>query len=211
MERLKIILRALVEHPSRRMIVIIATCVTTLATLWPAADEYLAQREHQDEMESSLQLAKSEIQKLPSVRRVAASTLEQVHQLRKQTVAPSETHEFRTQVAEIVRNHGCQLRRLDITGLRRRTWYQSDHPMSSIAAGDHGDKTPFELTTQVMTLSVTGDLDSVEKLLSDLRDQQRMIHARRFSLRSAASGNREVQLDLELLLFHLERNSRAAS
>ena len=210
MERLNMILRALVEHPSRRTIVIIATCVTALATLWPAADEYLALCEQHDELESSLQHAEREVQELPSLRRVAASAQQQIDLLRQQTVAPSETHEFRKQVADRVRQQECQLRNLDIGGLRRRPWYQSDHPMSSIAVADRGKKTPFVLTTQVMTLSVTGDLERIEELLSEMRDQHRMVHARRFSLRSAATGNREVQLDLELLLFHLEQKRGSA-
>lgn len=196
-------LRRFLDHPQRKIFVIILTCVLALVTVWPVVDEYFVIQDACAQLELSIVEAEEEASSAPALRKAATERSAQLSELRKRTMTLEGVHEFSSDVVEMTRAAGCQLRRVDLGTVQKRRWYENDNPLS--APPPNGKETPFELSSQRIALSITGPLDRVQTLLAELHRMDKLSHTQSMQLKPADEQRREVNLDLELLFFDLTR------
>jgi hypothetical protein len=210
MATVETLLRALVEHPRRGLFVIILTCGLALLLIWPVVDEYFALVEESAELERSVAQAQREVSAARNIEQAASARASELAALRQQTLAAKDVHAFSSQLVELTRNAGCQLRRIDLGEVQRRKWGDDDHPLRPQAIAS-GKETPYELHTQRVTLSISGPLESVQSLIGKLYALEKMVHTQSLQLRPTDDSRSEVSLDLELLFFDLQRAKKPAA
>lgn len=203
-------LRRWLASPWRPFVVIIVTCVIGLGTVWPAADEYLAQSKYRAELEESIASAQADVARQGQLRPQAAALEQQLSVLRLQGMDEDRAQQFRRQLVEMTRNSGCRLRTIRAEPPQRRVWRKGDDPTAT--RGTQGSKeTQFQLRSQVISLSVSGPVGRVREILAELQATEQLMHTRRLALRPRGEQREEIILDLELLLLDLEPRAAEAA
>jgi hypothetical protein len=95
--------------------------------------------------------------------------------------------------------------------VQRRKWGLADHPLQPQASAAKTQDTPYELHTQRVTLSIQGPTERVQALLVKLYALEKLVHTQNLQMRPAGETRHEVNLDLELLFFDLQRAKKAAA
>lgn len=200
--------RRVLEHPKRRTIVIIVTCVVAVLVLLPAVDNYSASRRKIQDLRNSLQEAQDKIAQA-DVRQVEAEERgRELTALEAQAFSETSVAEFRKWLVDTAREAKCQVRRIDLGQVAPRKWNSQDDPLEIKKT----DKPKWVLRTQVLSLTVTGPMEDVRKLMGVLRQHERLMHPQRLVLRpekgtAPADGTArrtDVALELELVLFDVE-------
>ncbi len=204
-------LRRFLDNRWRRLIVIIVSFGIGLLTVWPAADEYTALRERRLELFDSLTEAQQQASELSSLKAEADERNRTLAELESQTVPLSQVHRFRSRLVELTRRSGCRVRKIQLGVPRATVWYEKDNPRKPPRAAERGPETPFQLQTQPVTLSASGSLNQVKQLLAGLHDTGKMMHTKRFNLRPMGPDRKEIVLELELILFHLQKKPANAA
>lgn len=206
MAALELHLRALAEHPRRRIIVTILTCGTLVMALWPAADEYFALCDFRAHLAESLDDARQEAAALPELEQKAARRAAELAVWENKTVGETDTHRFREELVELVRLSGCQMQRIDVGAPQRRAWAAGDDPLGEPRKDDkQRAASPYELSTRTLTLAVAGPLASVNTLVEGLRKLDKLLYVGSVSQRPADQERTEIAMELELLLLSLEK------
>ena len=199
-------LRRMTDHKYRPAIVIIVSFGIGLVTLLPLADEYEDLKQRSVGAETALAEARFVAQDLESFQRRVQVQVAQLEKLEARAVSSQRVHEFRNRMVDMVRESGCQIRRIQVGAGQTRKWLKNDDPLQSTASGgDAKNDSGFQLESQTFTLSVTGSLPKLKELLATLHAQHYLAHTRSFSLRPVGQDGKEASLDLELWLFDLAR------
>lgn len=207
MTTVEMMLRGLVEHPRRGLFVIILTCLLALLTLWPLVDEYFVVVSDCERLQQAIVDAELEIRSIDEMRKLGQAQATRLQQLRERTLGEQDVHGFSSRLVEITRGAGCQLRRVDLGQVQKRKWLEGDDPLRPLAATAGAKETPFELCTQRVGLSISGPLERVQALLSELHALDKLAHTQNIQLKPN-SDRSEVNLDLELLFFDLRRTQK---
>lgn len=196
------------ESQRRWLIVTGVTFVVGLLTGLPQVDVLLTQRDEQKNLEEELVRASRSSSRLATFKERAATETAALEQLEQRTVDEQRLPEFRTALVDIVRESGCQMRRINVAAVRSRPWKQGDNPVTEVE-NRKAKSTPFTLETRSVSLSVSGSTQSVRSLLTRVQDEQKIFHAKTMDLRPLGRNRRGVQMDLELWYFALTRGPRA--
>ena len=197
------ILRPVLEHPKRGWIVTIITFLIAVVFTWPAVDFYFAAAEKRVSLEGELQQSAEIAGKLDLYKKQTEKKNAVLQTLEKRILSTKELEQFREQLVEWVKASGCKLRRIKLAEPKSRTWYEEDDPFDSRTRSDKDKKSPFKLQSQQLSVLITGPLEKVVEFLSQLSEQERMMHTGNFQLRKSTEDNSLVEMDLDLILFDL--------
>ena len=217
METVEAYLRRFLDHPKRRTIVILITCGVAMLTVWPAVDKYCTLRKQEIELLGSLEEAQNAVSVAEQRQQMAAKYAGELEALEQQGVSDDEIHRFKTEVTQMVRDAGCQLRKIDVPPALKRPWRNTDDPLTLKFTGTAGaaEETPYQLRSQQMNLTVVGEAPKVLKLLADLKKTKRLIHTDGFIMNPARAAfgpdqgaKNHLQVELKLVLFNLETEKK---
>lgn len=197
----------LCASPRRWLIVTGVTLVIALASVLPQVDLLLAERSERAELLEQLSQAEATAQQLPQYREHVAEKTKELEGLRELTVDESQLATLRSWLVNAARTSGCQVRRIDLAPPSRRPWTAKSDPLESPnSAPKTAAKTPFQLETRTVALSITGSPAEVMALLKAVDDDRRLKHTYTIDLKPTSGRNQEeLQLDLTLWYFALVR------
>lgn len=193
------------ESRHRKLIVAIATTLSGLVVLWPVADEYFNNRESRRTLMEELDSARATKETLPKFEQRVAEVQKKVSLLEERTVSAENVGQYRTVLLEMIQQAGCQMRRLEVESPTRRPWMRDENPLQWTAASGATDKTPFNLEKRNVSLSIDGDMASIQNLLGQLEKDETIAYPRRLQLYSNGGQSTTATLELELWLFALVR------
>jgi hypothetical protein len=208
------------EHPKRRFIVIFVTCVLSLLVVWPSADTYFRITGRMTELRNVLAEAEAADQVAIERASFAGAVKSRLDKLEAATYTEDQVHMLRGQLTDLVRQTGCQLRRIEVAPAARRKWLSKDDALDQKLAPKDAEQTPFKLRSQVVSLSVTGSMSNLKELLGQINGLDKLMHTQRLQLRSATTPGQEdrkseavpkLMMELELLLLGLETEIKAAA
>jgi len=196
----------LMTHPKRKWIVTTGTLMTGLIFLLPAVDSFNAERSRCAELQAELAETGKEVGRLTDWRQLLARKTAELDSLERRAFTLDGAEQFRVELVDVVRRTGCTMRRIHLDQPRFRDWLETeDNPLEDRPPKGADGETPFSLMTHQLALTVEGPLSSVQRLLSEIQSEDRMLHAASVSLRQSDGSAGRVTLDLELLLFDLLR------
>ncbi|MCA9241332.1 MAG: hypothetical protein KDA37_14075 [Planctomycetales bacterium] len=196
------------ESRHRWLIVTGVTVVLGLLTVLPLADQYSALHAENDELVAQLDEAERLTAALPQFEQRVQEKVNELQQVEQQTVSEQNVGDYRNKLIGCARDSGCQVRKINIGQARTRKWAAGDDPRDpNPAAQPDETHSPFVLETRQVTLSITGSLAAIEKLLTRMEADNTMSHFKFLELRPTGKSRRAVQADLELSCFALSRNN----
>jgi hypothetical protein len=199
------LLRNFCESNHRKLIVAIVTTLAGLLVLVPLVDDYFTKRESRRTLMDELDRARQTEKTLPTFEKRVAELEEGVSQQESRTVSKDSVSLYRTNLLDMVRKAGCQMRRLEVGGTAHRPWLEEDDPLQPIAPMPTAKNTSFQLERHSINLSVDGEMTSIHNLLEQLEQDKTIAYPRRIQLHSAGGRGASATLELELWLFALSR------
>lgn len=202
------IVRRFCESPRRKLIVSTVTIALGLAIITPLVDEYFDKKESRRALAEELENAKDTASRLPSLEKQVTEVLSELSLLEARSVSHETVGEYRTRLVDMIREAGCQIRRLDVGTPVLRPWTEGDNPLVERSRGDSSGKaTPFSLETRSIQLSVNGKTHHIYSLLERLQKDNTLAHPQRIQIHSDGQNTDMVTMDIEMLLFALGRKS----
>ncbi len=205
------LVQPLLQHHRRWLIVTSVTFAIALALLVPLADVYFDEQERERELTAELAQVTAiadDIEQLEA--RVAAETVS-LTRYTARTVSPENVNEYRSQLVEMVHKAGCQLRRASVAPVQTRPWREQDDPLLDRHDKSNNQQTGLLLRRQMVTLSVSGSMTSLQSLLQQMREQRMLSHARTLELKPEGRNRNTVMLDLEIWFFDFENQAIEAA
>ena len=205
-------LRAFCESRHRWLIVISVTLGIGLVTLLPLVDDYFAGKSEKTECMEELRNARLDAADLDTLKSRVAELTAQLDGIEKRTVSESTVAEYRSQLVDLARTSGCQLRRITVGTAQSRPWYKGNDPIENQPKTATKKKSSgLELERQPLALSVSGSMSSLKSLLEQIRNDQLLMHVKNMELRPTGQDRKQVILDLELWFFDLNVQAAAAT
>jgi hypothetical protein len=199
--------RKFCESPHRWAIVATATGLVALAALLPMVDEYFDKRSSRSELSEELAAARQTAKLLPVYERQAAEVGKELETLEARAVDEPGLARFRSRLVDVVRDSGCQIRRIEVGAPTRRPWKENDEPLSELSESAGEGATPFSLERRSVILAVDGSMSAIHELIAQLEKEKTISHSHRLQLQAAGGGGESVTLELELWLFALSRTA----
>ena len=196
------LIRRFCETRHRWPIVATATALLALATVWPSVDDYFDKQSSRSELSEDLVHARLTAATLPAFEKRVAAVRVELEALEVRSVEDGSLARFRSRLVDLVRESGCQIRRIEVGAPTLRAWKQGDNPLDETASAEAAD-TPFKLERHSVILAVDGGMGAVHDLLDRLEKEQILSHPHRVQLQAASNGSDTVTLELELWLFAL--------
>ncbi|MGL4512033.1 MAG: hypothetical protein ACRCT8_03010 [Lacipirellulaceae bacterium] len=205
-------LERLCASPKRWLIVTGVTLLLALASVLPQVDVLIAARSERSDLEGQIERASRTADLLPKYELRVVERTEALELLRRQEVDETRVDDLRTWMVAAVRQAGCQVRRLDLGASTRRDWAAKDDPLQEAKRqlAPH-ERTPFQLETRPVTVSVTGGSEEVRSLLKAIDADPRAKHTQQLELKPTAGAGSELQLDVTLWYFALVKATPAAA
>ena len=201
------LIRKFCESRHRWLIVATATGLLALVALLPMVDDYFDKRSSRSELSDKLATARETAASLPMYEKQTAEVGKELQALEVRTIDDAGVAQFRSRLVDVVRESGCQIRRIEVGTPTRRPWKENDAPLSeAIRPPGEGD-TPFSLERRSVILAVDGSMSSIHDLLAQLEKEQTLAHPHRLQLQAVSTGGDSVTLELELWLFALSRTA----
>ena len=202
------ILRRLLEGKWRWYLVITLTSGVLLAWVWPRVDDYFALRTEQGDLRRTLDAAHRSEGDLARLQRKTKMVDADLADWEGRAMQQEDRFVFRNRLVTLVRQHGCQLRRVNMPDVAIRTWQKTDNPLHQPKSRrgkkkDEENATRYELHLQVVQLAVTGEMSKVRDLLDEIYGGGRLVHTRRMAIKPANGGRTTVEIEMELVLFGL--------
>ena len=179
------ILRGFLEHRGRKWIVTTVIFAIGLLVLWPLADEYVALGDQRRHKESTLANTQAMVAKLTQVRAQAQQKRDHLTELEGQVLNEANLQEYRQRVVQLIRDSGCQIRRINVGEAKNRPWFEKDQIHTRTKKRSRGKKTAFQLGTQGLSLSITGPLPGIKTLLRRLKEENKLVHTKSFAIHPA--------------------------
>ena len=209
------ILRRLFEGRTRRWSVITIIAVLLLALGLPAVDEYFALRRQEAELASQLEQAELQLQGASDLRQRASQVSVQLGEMEARGLHEENAQTYRQSVVQLIRESGCQFRKLHMENPTLRDWVNDDNPLSRPKKQTGRRKienaTAYQLRAQTVSLSVTGSLNETRDFLQRLQADGKLMHTTRLSIRPMGRDRYHVVTELEFTLFGLERSKHTDS
>jgi hypothetical protein len=199
------LIRRFCESPHRWLIVVSLTGLLALAVLLPMVDDYFDKSSSRSELTENLARARETAESLPSLEKQAGAVRKDLEALEVRTVDEASLARFRSRLVDVVRESGCQIRRIEVGQPTRRSWKENDKPLSEAPTG--GADTPFSLERRPVILAVDGAMSAIQDLLTRLEKEQTLSHPHQMQLQAVSASGETVTLELELWLFALSRTA----
>jgi hypothetical protein len=178
-----------------------------MVVIWPAADDYIALRAQRVKLARNLARNQVLVEGLPRLRDQTLEAEKKLHALEMETVSPDRIHVFRGHVVELVRQSGCQIRRIQVGDDLTRSWEDGSDPLDANWASQSDQETNvYDLHLRPFSVSVNGPLTAVKDFLQRLEQSKTLAHTKGFTLRPDGPRREEVVLDIELVLLALENH-----
>ncbi len=202
------VLRRFCESPRRGLIVTIATILLGLVVLTPLVDDYFDSRERYAALRDEIGLAREEAELLPQLVQQTERVVEQLASQESRCVSESTLSDYRSHLVEMVRDSGCQIRRLELSSPIERPWKGEDNPLQEGSSNSlSGSETPFLLERRSVQLSVNGRTAGLYDLLEKLQQDSKLAYPERMEILSDGQEGEELTMELELWLFALARHN----
>lgn len=199
------LIRKFCESPSRWPVVAIGTTLLTLALVYPLADDYFEARSRLSDLQIQLVEAEITAAALPAEEEEVADLVAQLDALEQRALDGESVARFRSRLIELIRESGCQVRRLDVGDPQSRPWSTGDHVIDETKQAANLQPTPFQLERRSVLLAVDGSMAEVHGLLQRIESERQLAHPHRLQLISASHGGKTVMMELELWYFALAR------
>ncbi len=194
------------ESPHRKLIVAILTTLIGLVVLLPLVDDYFGNKRSRRTLTDELNNARQTVEILPTFEKRVLQLDEEVGQLESRSVSGDTVSQFRSKLVDLIRDSGCQVRRLDVGAPTLRPWLENDDPLKKmVAIGKGPKKTPFTLERRSVVIVAGGSMANVHGLLEQLQKDAAFAYPRRVKIHSASRQGESVALELELWVFALAR------
>jgi hypothetical protein len=200
------LVRKFCESRRRWLIVATATGLLALVGLLPTVDDYFDKRTSRSELADQLATARLTAESLPAYEKQAEGVRAELEALEVRTVDAAGVAKFRSRLVDLVRESGCQIRRIDVGAPTRRPWSEQDDALAEVARPAAG-ATPFVLERRSVVLAVDGAMPAVHDLLDRLEKERTLSHPHRLQMQGASAGGETVTMELELWLFALARTA----
>jgi Tfp pilus assembly protein PilO len=206
-------LRAMLEGHTRKWTVIILIGLVLLVLGLPAADEYFALRQREQELTKAYRAEKAQLAQREKLDETAKQTADALAQFHARGLTDETLHEFRNQIVELTRGTGCQLRRLNMETVTSRPWLNEDHPLTPATRSRNRKKeeestTGLTLRSQSISLSVSGKHEEISRLLAALEGTGKLMHKRSLSIRPVDSDRKAAVMELQFTVFGLTKEKR---
>jgi Tfp pilus assembly protein PilO len=132
----------------------------------------------------------------------------QLRQWQQRAVSIDDLHQVRADLVGWAREAGCQVRQIQIDQGKAKPWHENENPLSRVK--NLGKKTPYDFSIHHVAVSVTGTAARIRTFLSKVSSNERLIHTQKCVLRPVRKGEKDVLLQMDLLLFDLEQRSKSA-
>ncbi len=200
------VIRKFCEARHRWLIVTTATGLVALVALLPMVDEYFDKRTSRNDLSEELVAARQTAESLPVYEKQAEEVGKHLESLQRRTVDEAGVARFRSRLVDVVRESGCQIRRIEVGAPTRRPWKENDKPLSETSLPPGEGDTPFSLEQRVLVLAVDGSMSAIHDLIAQLEKDKTVSHLHHLHLH-ASGGGESVTLELELWLFALSRTA----
>lgn len=202
-------LQQFLAYPYRKQAVIILTLLTGLVVVWPAVDGYIEARTLKSDASTKLAKTNEEITKLPRHTELFKKKQEELAALTRRTVKEDSAQRLRNDLVQLVRKAGCTMRRIRLDGATRRDWMENDSPVTGPDLVDPGQKTPFQLVSRQLSLSITGQMPKLHEFLAEIHKVDKTMHTRSITLQRAGRSKGVATLDLDMVLFDFEKKAES--
>jgi hypothetical protein len=199
------LIRKFCESRHRWLIVATLTGLVALAVLLPMVDDFFDKRSSRSELTDQLEAARQTAESLPQLEKQSAAVKKDLEALETRTVDEAALARYRSRLVDLVRESGCQIRRIEVGAPHKRPWKNNDKALNEMPPA--GADTPFSLERRPVTLSVDGAMSAVQDLLAKLEKERTLSHPHRVQLQSVSGTGETVTLELELWLFALSRTA----
>jgi len=203
------VLPQLLTHPYRKQAVIILTLVTGLVVVWPTVDAYTEARTRIQQANAQLDKTNEEIAKLPRHTELFRKKQKELTSLTRRTVTEDGAQRLRNDLVQLVRKAGCTMRRIRLGDPTRRDWMENDSPVTGVDLADPGNKTPFQLVSRQLSLSMTGEMPKLHAFLAEMHKIDKTMHTRSISLQRTGRSKGTATLDLDMVLFDFEKKAKS--
>jgi len=198
------LVRKFCESRHRKLIVVIGTTLFGLLVLIPLVDEYFDHKESRNTFTENLGRARQTAEAVPKLEQTVTKIVRELEAIESRTVNEESLSQYRTKLVDLVRETGCQVRRLDVSTPTLRPWFHDDNPLKNqVASAAKKRKTSFTLERRSVRLSVDGSTENVQSLLKQLHSDETLSYLRRLNLNSGSRKGETVNLELEMWLFAL--------
>jgi len=201
----------LLRHPSALMVGIIVTFVVALVTLIPAADEYSVLQERSGQAVRRLESGTRDRNELSQIKAKHAEIQETLRTHQARVVDEEAAHAVRASLVEFARGADCHLRRVDLGPVRVRHWHEKDHAVQTVNTAKRGKQTDFRLEVRELRLTLTGEIDEIERFLEKFETLDAHMNLQDMKLRSLDAEGDQLQLELALQLFGIRRATKEES
>jgi hypothetical protein len=201
------LIRKFCESRHRWLIVATATGLLALAALLPMVDDFFDKRTSRSELSESLAAARVTAESLPVYEKQTAAVGKELEALEVRTIDEASVARFRSRLVDVVRDSGCQIRRIEVGAPTLRPWKENDQALTEVSVPTGDGVTPFSLERRGVILAVDGPMASVQDLLDRLEKEQTLSHPHRVQMQAVSGGGETVTLELELWLFALSRTA----
>jgi hypothetical protein len=197
------LLRRLIEHKRRKLIVTILTVLTGLLVVLPAADEYNAAKERTSTAHKDLEETKGEVKSLPRFEEIFELRMAELEALQDRTLSLAAAQNLREQLVEIVRQADCTMLQARLGDPMKRDWTTEDNAVDDFSVSNRGNPTPYQLETRQISLSIAGPMPNLLHFLARLCEIDKMIHTKDLNLKRSGSEENSAILTMDVLLFDL--------
>ena len=206
-------LRSMLEGRRQRWTVIILIGLVLLVLGLPAADEYIALRQREQELSAAYRVEQSQLERREQLEQRANQIDGALAKLTTRGLTDETENDFRNKLVELTRGTGCQLRRLNLETANFRPWLKEDHPLKKAERGRNKKKqeesaTGFDLRSQSVLLSVSGKTAEIEQLLAALASTGKLVQTQTLSIRPAGNSRDSVVMELQFTAFGLTKSKR---
>ena len=201
------LIRTLIEHPKRKLLVIILTLVMGVMFGLPAVEEYSAARTRVAAAREKLSVASGTAANLPQLQTALAKRKQELQELERKAVTEKDVEQLRDGgLQKLIRESGCAMRQVSIDEIPdKKPWRSNDSALRGPPNGDPGQETPFELLQWKARLHVEGPMVNIYKFLQQLSQMDRFTHTTKVEMQRSETDDSLTQLKMEITLFDLVR------
>lgn len=188
------------------LVVIAGTLTLVLVFVLPQVDDYVAVCREKTEVARELTLAQEAARLLPGYEQRYTEQSELLAEQLAETLTEENEAEYRSSLVKLIRDSGCQLRRLNISPAVIRDWGRDDDPLEK-TYNKKLKPTGYQLQRRQVSLTLSGPTASVRRLIERFEQHDKQVHLQTLDLKPSAGNGRRVELTMELWYFTLERTA----
>ena len=207
MAAFRLVLRRVLEHRARQIIVITVTCGIMLVGVGIGADTYFDLLSKEATLRRDLARAKDESSRLTVLKKRHEGIQSELGQHMRRAVHETGVDAVRDELVMLILDNKCKFRKMELGHTHHQPWTPGANPLddSDDEIGLLTDSAEYELRKQELTLEVSGQLENVKQLLAQIHDMDRMVHVNSIQMSQDASTARDIEMQVGLLLFGLEK------